>query len=318
MKILEGQDAQSNSIPLARRPDLSNSIERRRATISNNVEEAAAALMAVRRTISESTTKSITEITQELSDGSEGDKESRTFEIPSYGVMGRNLVIKAHVYNNSYGRDLPGCRSISGHNPPNGRERPAYVKWRNVTCGGEWVDGTKDCKYVIWGDEAKNICVCNKDNTKGHPDHNYYLLYILSYHVYESKIYEIESEETKMWTEFSLALVDMESAFQTAKYGKCVVANPNQDLKTKFNALMKDRASKHSWSLQSAGWESHPNITPLDRLLAKMYGKFREIEDKKQMESVAKNRNKAKKLAATNSCIGHEKALLHSCNTIAK
>jgi hypothetical protein len=211
--------------------------------------------------------------------------------------------------NGSYGRGIKGVMSLTGQQFPEGFITDKQIPWRKSTCGGADVMGTTICHHNFLQDPKLNVCHCMNKITQNH-----HLLYVIGYHAQKTGIHKDLDATAADWSSFAASVVDLECCFQTQEYllGKRPIKG-YQDWKVKLHSAMAAVADKYNLRLNSsAGYETHPDESPYDRLFKKLYQQFDHARAERALLNNLKAAQKERKEIDKLACIGMEVQVMPS------
>ena len=147
--------------------------------------------------------------------------------------------------------------------------------WNVFSCGGASVHGTSSCGYV----ETIFICNCPDRNRE---KFNYTLHYDLLTNVYRSKMHIVEylypRQKMEKWDAFVAMLQKSDTIWATYKRQRGV------KYEEKLSNAMKLVSKRHGVGQYANGFESHPDVTPFDKLVLEIIKDIEKEKLKKESE----------------------------------
>ena len=181
------------------------------------------------------------------------------------------------------------------HEPlPPVKSNKVKINWRNPCCGGKLVHGTENCRR----DEDTGVwrCACvDKPKNFDYEVHHIVATYVLF------KNLHLEKSGDK-WDECISKL------FQDGALKTCVPISGKNLKERFFKNMIKNTQERHALG-DSAGFETHPDVTPYDALMLKMMKEIESVEAKKKFL-------KGKKAVKQSSMLSHESDLCPEVNLI--
>ena len=141
--------------------------------------------------------------------------------------------------------------------------------WNVFCCGGASVYGTSSCCYV----ESNFICNCPDRNRE---KFNYTLHYDLLTNAYRNKMHIIEylqpRQKMEKWDAFVAMLQKSDTIWSTYKRQRGV----------KYEIKLVSK--RHGVGQYTKGFESHPDVTPFDKLVLEIIKDIEKEKLKKESE----------------------------------
>ena len=147
--------------------------------------------------------------------------------------------------------------------------------WNTFCCGGITVHGTSTCGMV----ETSYVCNClekNKDKF------NYTLHYDLLANVYQHKMHIVEylhpRQKMERWEDFVGMLQKSNTIWATYKHQR------GSKYEEKLSNAIKLVSKRHGIGSFANGFETHPEMTPFDKLVIQIIKEIEIEKMKKDME----------------------------------
>jgi hypothetical protein len=161
-------------------------------------------------------------------------------------------------------------------------ETKTQINWRLPYCGGLQIHGTANCFYDEEKEEWKCECECKPVN------YNYEAHFFLALEIEEKKCHLNTGKKIgKKWEEVQRDIFGPGGRFQLWKSIEA------ETLKSKFTKMLKEIEDRHglvSAFETHAPYDAHPDGSPYDNLMLKLYY---EIQNQEKEEEEKKEKKKS-------------------------